>query len=93
MKKGEKRPEHMLSTKISSQSSKRHEVSEISEDDETSAATRPYDISDSKQPDDVVSIRDQRTMRQQIQDLCGEGGNDQALDDDLDPILDPIRKE
>ena len=61
----------MLSTKISSQSSKRHEVREISEDDETYAATRPYDISDSKQPHDVVSIRDQRTIRQQVQDLCG----------------------
>ena len=33
------------------------------------------------------------TIRQQIQDLCGEGDDDQALDDDLDPILDPIRKE
>ena len=41
----------------------------------------------------MVSIPDQRTIRQQIQDLCGEGDNDKALDDDLDPILDPIRKE
>ena len=49
------------------QSSKRHELSEISyEDDEISADTRPYGISDSEQPDDVVSIPDQRTMRQQI---------------------------
>ena len=51
------------------QSSMRHEVSEISDDDETSAATRPYD---SEQPDDVVSIPDQHTIRQQIQDLCGK---------------------
>ena len=41
----------------------------------------------------MVSITGQRTIRQQIQDLCGEGDNDQALDDDLDPILDPIRKD
>ena len=75
------------------QSSKRHEVSEISEDDEISVVTRPYGISDREQPDDVVSTPDQRTMRQQVQDLCGEVNNDQALADDLDPILDPIRKE
>ena len=68
------------------QSSKKHEVSEISEDDEISAVTRPYGISDSEQPDDVVSIPDQRTMRQQIQDLCGKVNNDQALADDLDLI-------
>ena len=67
----------------------RHKVSETSNNDGTSAATRPYG---SEQPDDVVSIPDQHTIRQQIQDLCGEGDNDQALDDDLDPILDPIRK-
>ena len=41
----------------------------------------------------MLSIPDQPTIRQQIQDLCGEGDDDQALDDDLDPILDPIRKE
>ena len=75
------------------QTSKRHEVSEISEDDETSAATRPYGISDSEQPDDVVSIPDQSTIGQQIQDLFGEGDYDQALANNLDPILDPIRKE
>ena len=71
------------------QSSMRHKVSEISDNDGTSAATTPYG---SEQPDDVVSIPDQHTIRQQIQDLFGEGDNDQALDDDLDPILDPIRK-
>ena len=54
------------------QSSKRHEVSEISEDDETSAATKPYGKSESEQPDDVVSIPNQRTIKQQIQDLCGK---------------------
>ena len=75
------------------QSSKRHEVSEISEDDEAPAATKPYGISDSEQPDYVVSIPNQRTIKQQIQDLCGEGDNDPALDDDLDPVLDSIRKE
>ena len=41
----------------------------------------------------MVSIADQPTIRQQIQDLCGEGDDDQTLDDDLDPILDPIIKE
>ena len=46
------------------QSSKSHEVSEISDDNETSAVTRPYGISDSEQPDYVVSIPDQRTIRQ-----------------------------
>ena len=46
------------------QSSKSHEVSEISDDNETSAATRSYGISDSEQPDYVVSIPDQRTIRQ-----------------------------
>ena len=75
------------------QSSKRHEVSEISEDDEISAATKPYSISDSEQPDDVMSIPNQRTIKQQIQGLCGEGDNDPALDDYLDPVLDSIRKE
>ena len=30
---------------------------------------------------------------QQIHHLCGQGHNDQSLDDDLDPILDTIRKE
>ena len=46
------------------QSSKSHEVSEISDDNETSAVTRPYGISDSEQPDYVVSIPDQRTIIQ-----------------------------
>ena len=46
------------------QSSKSHEVSEISDDNETSAVTRSYGISDSEQPDYVVSIPDQRTIRQ-----------------------------
>ena len=55
-------------------------VKEISDDDETSAVTRPYGISDSGQPDDVVSIPNQHTIRQQIQDLCGKGDNDQALE-------------
>ena len=41
----------------------------------------------------MVSTPDQHTIRQQIQDLCGEGDNDRGLDDDLDPILDTIRKE
>ena len=82
----------MLSTKIS-KPSKRY-VSQTSEDDKTSAVTKPYGIRDSEQPSyDVVSIPDQCTIRQQTEDLCGEGDNDQALTDDLDPILDPIRKE
>ena len=55
--------------------------------------TRSYDISDSEQPDDVGIIPDQRTISQQIQDLRGEGDNDQALDDDLRPVLDSVRKE
>ena len=38
-------------------------------------------------------IPDQCSIRQQIQDLCGEGDNDQSLADDLDPILNPIRKQ
>ena len=46
------------------QSSKSHEVSEISDDNETSAVTRSYGISDSEQPDYVVSIPDQRTIIQ-----------------------------
>ena len=46
------------------QSSKSHEVNEISDDNETSAVTRSYGISDSEQPDYVVSIPDQRTIRQ-----------------------------
>ena len=41
----------------------------------------------------MLSIPDHPTIRQQIQDLCGEGDDDQALDDDLDPILNPITKE
>ena len=41
----------------------------------------------------MVSIPGQHTIRRQIQDLSGEGNNDQGLDYDLDPILDPIRKE
>ena len=76
-----------------SQSSRRQEASEISNDDETSAVTRPYGISDSEQPDDVVNTPDQHTIRQQIRDLCWEGDDDQAVADDLDPVLDPIRKE
>ena len=32
-------------------------------------------------------------MRLQIQDLCGKGDDDQALDGDLDQILNPARKE
>ena len=79
------------------QSSKNHEVTDISDDDddddEPSVVTRPYGISDSEQPDGVVSIPGQYTIRQKIQDLCGEGDNDQILADELDPILDPIRKE
>ena len=55
-----------------SSSHQRDEVSGISDNDETSAVTRPYGMSDSEQPDDVVSIPDQRTIRQQIQDLCGK---------------------
>ena len=53
------------------QSLKRYEVSEISDNDETSAVTRPYSISGGEQPDDVVSIPDQHIITQQIQDLCG----------------------
>ena len=53
------------------QSSKRHEVSEISDNDETSAVTRPYGISCGEQPNDLVSIPDQHIITQQIQDLCG----------------------
>ena len=79
------------------QSSKNHEVTDISDDDddddEPSVVTRPYGISDSEQPDGVVSIPGQYTIRQKIQDLCGEGDNNQILADELDPILDPIRKE
>ena len=79
------------------QSSKNHEVTDISDDDddddEPSVVTRPYGISDSEQPDGVVSIPGQYTIRQKIQDLCGEGDNDQILADELDPILDPIRKD
>ena len=42
-------------------------MSEISDDDKVSAAAiRPYGISDKEQPDDVVSISDQCTIRQQI---------------------------
>ena len=41
----------------------------------------------------MVSIPNQHTIRQQIQDLCGKGDNDQALDDYLDLILDPVGKE
>ena len=73
------------------QSSKKHEVSEVSDDNETSAATRLYGIRDIEQPDDVVSIPDQPTIRQQIQDLCAEGN--QELADYLDPVLDGIRKK
>ena len=73
------------------QSPKKHEVSEVSDDNETSAATRLYGIRDIEQPDDVVSIPDQRTIRQQIQDLCAEGN--QELADYLDPVQDPIRKK
>ena len=40
-----------------------------------------------------MSIPDQRTMRKQIQDLCGEVINDKALADGFDLILNPIRKE
>ena len=38
-------------------------MNEISDDDKTSTATGPYSISDTKQPDDVVGIPDQRTIR------------------------------
>ena len=50
---------------------------------------RRYGISDNEQPDDVISIPDQRTIRQQIQDLCGEGDNHQALDGDLTQFWTP----
>ena len=46
------------------QSSTTHEVSEISDDDETSVVTRPYGISGSEQPGDMVSTSDQCTIRQ-----------------------------
>ena len=67
IKRGEKRPEHMLSAKISP--ILRRDTSVISENDEKSAATRSYGISDNEQPDDVVSMPDQHTIQQQIQDL------------------------
>ena len=76
-----------------SQSWNRHKVSEIFDDDETSASTRPDGINDNEQPDDLESIPHQRIMRLQIQDLCGKGDDDQALDGDLDQILNPARKE
>ena len=41
----------------------------------------------------MVSIPDRHTLRHQIQDLYGEGHNDQTLGDDFDAILEPIRKE
>ena len=92
--KRRKKPRTYVECQNLPQSSKRHEVNENSyEDDEMSADTRRYGISDSEQPDGVVSIPDKHTIRQQIQDLCGDVNNDQALTDDLDPILDPIRKE
>ena len=55
MKRGEKRPEHMLST-----------IREISDDDETSAVIRPYGMSESEKPDDMVSIPDHCSLRQRI---------------------------
>ena len=84
MKKGEKKTRAYVVYQNLPQSSKRHKVSVISGNDETSVATRPYGISDNKQPDDMVSIPDQHTIKQQIKDLYGEGDND-----DLDPILTP----
>ena len=90
MKRGEKRPEHNVGRQNLPQSLKRHKISEISDDDETSAVTRPYGIRDKEEPDDVVSIPDQSTIRQQTKDFCGEGDDEKALDDDLDPIMNPI---
>ena len=90
MKRGEKRPEHNVERQNLPQSLKRHKISEISDDDETSAVTRPYGIRDKEEPDDVVSIPDQSTIRQQTKDFCGEGDDEKALDDDLDPIMNPI---
>ena len=105
IKRGEKKARTYVECQNFPQSSKNHEVTDISDDDddddddeddddeEPSVGTRPYGISDSEQPDGVVSIPGQYTIRQKIQDLCGEGDNDQILADELDPILDPIRKE
>ena len=98
IKRGEKKARTYVECQNFPQSSKNHEVTDISDDDdddddEPSVVTRPYGISDSEQPDGVVSIPGQYTIRQKIQDLCGEGDNDQILADELDPILDPIRKE
>ena len=97
IKRGEKNARTYVECQSFPQSSKNHEATEISDDDddddEPSVVTRSYGISDSEQPDSVVTIPGQYTIRQKIHDLCGEGDNDQILADELDPILEPIRKE
>ena len=99
IKRGEKKVRTYVECQSFPQSSKNHEATEISDDDddddddEPSVVTRSYGINDSEQPDSVVTIPGQYTIRQKIHDLCGEGDNDQILADELDPILEPIRKE
>lgn len=53
--------------------------------------SRSYGISGNKEQNDVLSIPVQCTLKHQIQDLCDEGDNYQALGDhDHDPISDVI---